>query len=213
MFPFKPMSPILTSKVPEGVEWCHQLKWDGVRMIARIQSRNVTLYTKNMRVVNDQFPELVGALKADVTRDCVLDGEAVVVEANGKRPDFYAILKRIRLVRESAITVAARTLPATYAIFDLLSVDERDIRDQPFSERNARLHELIPDRHERLLVTDTFDNGQALWAWVEEHRWEGVVSKKVSGKYRTGKLHRDWHKTKTANALRHGGDDERHASS
>lgn len=49
-----------------------------------------------------------------------------------------------------------------------------------------------------MLVTELYSDGRALWRWVQEQRWEGVVSKRLTAPYRPAKKHRDWFKTKTA---------------
>lgn len=195
MLPFKPMSPILVEHLPVGDEWRYQLKWDGIRIIAEIQGGKVTLYSKNMQIRNESFPELVSYL-AQIRHNCILDGEAVVIEPTKQRPDFHSILRRLRYKKGSVIELATRSLPVTYALFDLLSYKGVDIRSEKLRDRIDRLQQLVSNPSEQCIVTDLFEDGLTLWDWVQKHEWEGVISKKVDSFYRVGKKHSDWYKTK-----------------
>lgn len=192
---FKPMSPLLSDHLPIGEEWLYQLKWDGIRIVAEVQSKKVTLYSKNMQIRNDSFPELVQYLQ-QLEADCILDGEVVVIHPEKQRPDFHLILKRLRSKKSSTIEIATRYLPVTYVLFDILSLDGQDQCSKPFYERKENLQQLFPVKSNLVIVTDTFTEGDALWQWVNTQQWEGVVSKKAHSMYRFGKQHNDWFKTK-----------------
>ena len=81
--------------------------------------------------------------------------------------------------------------------FDLLALNGRDLREQSLEKRKARLHELV-ERFDcaGVLTSQTFADGQALLRAAEEHRLEGVVSKRRAAPYRSGPT-RDWQKVKT----------------
>jgi len=85
-----------------------------------------------------------------------------------------------------------------FVLFDLLYFESKDLRPLPYTQRHRKLMELIPPGHDRIFVTDLFEDGSALWNWVENHSWEGVVSKRLSSPYREDKKHSDWYKKKTA---------------
>lgn len=198
--PFLPMSPILIDQLPIGEEWRYQLKWDGLRIIAIKDSREITLLSKNMHNYNDTFPELVSYLQQTVSKDCIIDGEVVVVDPQKQRPNFHALLKRLRIKNKVRLEQYAQTLPITYALFDILSLNGQDVRRSAFQERNQLLRDLFPIPSQICIVTDTFTDGQALWNWVIENDWEGVVSKRSISRYHEGKKHNDWYKTKVIRA-------------
>jgi bifunctional non-homologous end joining protein LigD len=126
----------------------------------------------------------------------VLDGE--LVAWRGSEPYFPLVCRRV-LNRDMSI-------PLTFVAFDLLRADGQDLTDRPYIERRARLEEL--GLHGPAWTTsETFDDGEALYAPVCEHGLEGVVAKKRSGRYRSGE--RGWLKTKNPNYWRR--DDEREA--
>ncbi len=189
------MAPLLQDDLPVGDEWKYQLKWDGVRVIAVNRFGKVTLYSKNMQILNHSFPELVNYLQ-QIRINCILDGEAVVIEPTKQHPDFHSILKRLRYKKNAAPGLAIQQLPVTYALFDIISIRDKDLRSSKLTDRFAQLQELFPNRMEQCLVTDLFDHGEALLEWVKQHQWEGVVCKKANSLYREGKNHADWFKTK-----------------
>ncbi len=184
MLPFKPMSPILVNEIPRGEEWGHQLKWDGYRIIASVDHGKVKLYSKNMLISNGKYPGLVEAL-SELKATILLDGEAVILDPVTNRPSFAMMQHR------------GEHDQVQYIMFDLLQEGERDLRQLPFQERHERLHELAGGWGEPLFLTDLFEDGEALWRWVQANRWEGVVSKRLSSTYRHGKKHWDWFKRKT----------------
>ncbi|QAY68153.1 DNA ligase [Paenibacillus protaetiae] len=103
----------------------------------------------------------------------------------------------------AALTPEAETTPVPpgirYVLFDLLLDGGTDLRDLPFEQRYSRLlGKVAPVSDNRLFVAACYADGQALWNWVEEQHWEGVVSKRRTSIYRSGKKHRDWLKKKTA---------------
>lgn len=195
--PIEPMAPIICDELPSGEDWGYQLKWDGVRIVAELADGQVTLYSRRGLIKNNAYPELA-AMLAGVPGRMVLDGEAVVFDPAKGKPNFRLVLQRERLRQPAKIRDSAAALPITYVLFDLLELDGEDLRGESCADRHERLSALFPERQERLFVTDLFYDGAALWRWVEEQGWEGVVGKRLSSPYRTGKQHRDWYKKKTA---------------
>jgi len=201
ILPLEPMTPIRCERLPTGDEWGYQLKWDGVRIISHIDtSGSVHLYSRKMLGKNDVYPEIVALLQehlpAEVRRGgLVLDGEAVVFDPQLQRPVFQLVLQR---ERSQASRIVRQRWPAAYVLFDILYIDGEDLRSLPYLERHRRLSGLLPERKPSLFVSDLFTDGEALWRWVEEHDWEGVVAKRLTSPYRSGKKHSDWYKKKTA---------------
>lgn len=192
------MIPVRRSELPVGDDWGYQLKWDGVRLIAQLDHGAVRLYSRKLLPKNAIYPELVDTLARLPVR-CVLDGEAVVMHPVKGRPDFPSVLRR-----ERALAGGRRALAGTsgadllYVAFDLLQLDDHDLRELPYSERHKLLRELLPQPAGRLLAADLTTDGDALWQWVEASGWEGIVCKRLSSPYREGKSHRNWFKRKLA---------------
>ncbi|PZD95633.1 DNA ligase [Paenibacillus sambharensis] len=196
--PAEPMAPIREEELPLGSDWCYQLKWDGVRMLARLDGTGgVELYSKRMLVKNRTYPELAAMLDEASGRlgACLLDGELVYWD--GSRPNFQKVLQRERM-RGPGKQAGQDQHGLLYVLFDLLHDQGRDLRPLPYEERYRLLQQKWPKQAGMMLVTDMYDNGPALWQWVEQNSWEGIISKRRTSPYREGKKHRDWLKKKTA---------------
>ncbi|WP_310551174.1 ATP-dependent DNA ligase [Paenibacillus glufosinatiresistens] len=192
---FVPMSPILVPRLPAGPEWAYQLKWDGFRMIAAVQEGRAALWSKKMRPKGAVYPDLTKAL-ARLPGRLVLDGEAVILDPATGRPSFQQMQKRDKQQDPGAIAEAARRSPVQFVLFDLLYEQGEDLRGLPWEERNRRLQALAAGWGPPFFVADSLEDGAALWRWVEEHGWEGVIAKRRTSPYREGKEHGDWYKRK-----------------
>lgn len=183
--PRVPMAPVNSPHIPIGAKWRYQIKWDGVRTLARLDGHGgIELFSKRIEPRNDTFPEIVELLQPLRIGACVLDGE--IAYFDGTRPNF----QRVRLgVQKKKFD---RSL--IFVAFDLLYDNGTDIRQLPFSERFERLKKLMPEPKPRLLVSDLFDDGQALWDWLSEREWEGLISKHIDSPYVEGKGHEYWYK-------------------
>jgi bifunctional non-homologous end joining protein LigD len=197
MKPFVPMSPISSDRLPEGEEWVYQLKWDGYRILASIHGGQADLLSKKMLPQTGKFPELTTAFSR-IERSCLIDGEAVVMDPSTGKPSFQKLQQRLKFqLRGRSRPSTSERLPVQFIAFDLLELDGQDLRRMPFRERDRMLRELAAEWEPPLFTTDLFHNGAALWQWVQQHGWEGLVSKKLTSAYKEGKEHQDWFKKKT----------------
>ncbi|AOZ94049.1 hypothetical protein [Paenibacillus crassostreae] len=183
--PSIPMAPITSPNIPTGSEWGYQIKWDGVRTLVRLDGNGaVELFSRRLEPRNVTFPEIVTLLEPLKIGPCVLDGE--IAYFDGTRPNF----QRVRL------GVRKRTYDESliFVMFDILYDNYVDVRNLPFHERYRRLLAKFPTKDPRLFVTDLFEDGQALWDWLNEREWEGIISKRLDSPYTEGKKHKDWFK-------------------
>ena len=130
---------------PVGAGWVHEIKWDGYRFSAYVDAGTATIRTRNGYDWTTRFPAVAAALAALKLRSAVIDGEAVVLDEQG-RSSFAAL--QTDLERHTA----ARAV--MYA-FDLLHLDGEDLRAKPLGERRATLATLIPKRS-ALLMSDEY---------------------------------------------------------
>src|SRR5581483_5191357 len=95
-----PPSPMLASpgELPSGPGWAFEFKWDGVRAIAVVHAGKTRLFARSGAEITAAYPELAGV--GAHLDDSVLDGEVVVLDADG-RPSFQALAERMH-VREPA---------------------------------------------------------------------------------------------------------------
>ncbi|WP_238997968.1 non-homologous end-joining DNA ligase [Nocardioides limicola] len=179
----RPMLATPGDRVPVGDQWRHEVKWDGVRLLADVTAARLRLSTRNGNDATAGYPELAGL----VGRDLLLDGELVVL-IDG-RPSFAALQHRMHARDPRRVAVLARRHPAHFLVFDLLRLDGRELVDEPWHRRRALLEELdLAGVH----VPDVYEDGATLLAATAEQGLEGVVSKRVEARYQSGVRSRDW---------------------
>ncbi|KQO00728.1 ATP-dependent DNA ligase [Paenibacillus sp. Leaf72] len=183
--PSVPMAPITSSNIPQGPEWGYQIKWDGVRTLVRLDGLGrVELFGRRLEPRNHTFPEIVALLEPIRVGPCILDGE--IAYFDGVRPNF----------QRAKLGVRKRTPDdgLIFVMFDMINSNGEDIRKLPYKERFEKLKASFPEKTPRLFVTDLHSDGQALWNWLNEREWEGIISKRLDSPYMEGKKHQYWFK-------------------
>jgi bifunctional non-homologous end joining protein LigD len=176
-------------KAPAGDAWLHEIKYDGYRIQAAVSGDSVKLFTRMGLDWTGKFQPIADALAKLNLRDVLLDGEAAVAHANG-RTDFSSLQRSL----ENGVAKGV-----SYFVFDLLADGARDLRKTPLTERKARLEELLTKAKAPILVSPYFEGGgpDVLEAFREKGL-EGVVSKKASSTYQSGRTN-NWLKVKLVN--------------
>ena len=171
--------------VPAGDEWQHEVKWDGMRVLVDVRRGAARLFSRNENDATVSFPEL-----ADVsTDDALLDGE-VVVFADGA-PSFAALAERMHVSRADRARRLAERIPVTLLVFDLLRLGDRDLMDQSLSARREFL-ERLDLNHDRWQTPPVYADGPMLFDATYQQGLEGIVSKRLSSRYRPGLRSKDW---------------------
>ena len=182
-------------ELPIGDGWAYELKWDGMRIMARC-GPGLTLRSANGRDVTPSFPELAG-LPALVGVPAVLDGEAVVLDGDGQ-PSFGRLQNRMHVTAPSGALMAEH--PVVYLVFDLLELDGRSLVDLPYHLRRRLLRDLLDDgpvvRVPSSIDGATGSEGPALLELARQRGLEGVVAKRIDSRYQPGGRSRDWIKVK-----------------
>src|SRR6187399_3187537 len=104
---------------PEDGGWQYEPKWDGFRTLIFRDGDELILQSRDEKPMNRYFPELVEPLLEVLPERCVIDGEIVIVGANGL--DFEALLLRIHPAA-SRVKLLAKETPASYVAWDLLAI-------------------------------------------------------------------------------------------
>lgn len=157
----------LVDAVPAGDRWLHEMKYDGYRTLVSVGAGEARAYTRSGLDWSDRFPSiLMDAAKLKV-RSALIDGEAVVLDANGKS-SFQAL--------QGALKGAPATID--YFAFDLLELDGQDLTGLPLIERKKKLRAIVPPTSEHLRYSDHIQgNGEKLLNSFCQAGLEGVVSK------------------------------------
>ncbi|WEV76723.1 non-homologous end-joining DNA ligase [Janibacter cremeus] len=185
----RPMLATLTDTVPQGAEWVHEVKWDGMRVIVEAKGGTLTVTSRTGRDVTVAYPEL--APLAELYDDMVLDGELVAL-VDG-RPSFAGLTERMHVTNARRAATLAGSRPVTLMAFDLLRLLGQDLTAQPWSARRQLLEQLDIDGP-RWQVPPTHDDGRGLLAATAEQGLEGIVSKRRSAPYAAGRRSPDWRK-------------------
>ena len=183
----RPMLAMPATRVPAGADWVHEVKWDGMRVLADVADGRVTLTSRTERDVTIAFPELAGL--TDQFEDMLLDGEIVTIRAG--IPSFAALAERFNVTsHRRAMTLAAQT-PAILMAFDLLRLYGVDLTQRSLADRRATLERLeLAGPHWQ--VPPTFADGELLRDATRDQGLEGIVSKRLSSRYHPGLRSEEW---------------------
>jgi ATP-dependent DNA ligase len=165
--------------------WAYEPKWDGFRAVAA-NDTEPRLDSRKQRPLLRYFPELVRVV-GSLPPGCVVDGEVLVVDHD--RLAFDMLQSRIHPA-PSRIEKLSNEIPATLIGFDLLADRGEDLRLAPFSERRARLAELMIGLDDAWRLTPStvdVDQGQRWFDEFEAAGCDGIVAKHLDGAYIEGK--------------------------
>ena len=133
-----PVLPMLAKRVdelPSGGEWIFEPKWDGFRALVFRDGDEILIQSRDEKPLNRYFPDLLEPLSAALPKQCVLDGEIVIVTNNGL--DFDALQLRLHPAA-SRVKMLAQQTPASIVFFDLLCHKDRRSAGQSISRETPR---------------------------------------------------------------------------
>src|SRR6266508_2778566 len=148
-----------------------ELKWDGTRALAFVRN-GLRFQNRRLNFIEDRYPDL----KVHTRKDAILDGEIVVMK--GALPSFEKLQERERASGKINIEYLAKTLPATYIVFDILYVEDRVVMSDYIERRGVDYYNAVIARG-----------------------LEGIIAKHKQTRYYTGKRSKDWIKIKKKTTL------------
>ncbi len=181
---------------PGGAGWCHEIKFDGYRVQLRVEDGKATLRTRKGLDWTDKFKAI--AKEAGALPDVLIDGEIVALDSKGA-PDFSTL---------QAAIADGKTDPLIFFAFDLLFADGMDLRRLPLGERKAQLKQVLEARNgnaqgktkgtaKYIRYVEHFEaEGEEVMDSARQLSLEGIVSKKLSAPYHSGRSE-SWTKAKT----------------
>ncbi|MBO1538626.1 DNA ligase D [Pseudomonas sp. OA65] len=185
----KPELATLVESAPDG-EWLYEIKFDGYRVMARIENGDVRLLTRNGHDWTHKLPRQAEALAALGLESAWLDGEMVVANEEGV-PDFQALQNAFEAGSSGKIA---------YYLFDMPYLNGMDLRKVPVQERRAALAAVLePNESPLLRFSDAFEETpDALLNSACQMRMEGLIGKRVGSAY-VSRRSNDWIKLKCKN--------------
>jgi bifunctional non-homologous end joining protein LigD len=178
-----PMLCTLVKDPIESEEYIYELKWDGYRIISRVEGYVVRMNSRSGLDYTNKYPLIAEALQG-LGHDLMIDGEVVVLNEEGK-PDF-----------DTLQLYNGKRTPIRYCVFDLLYMDGKSLMDLPLYQRKELLEALVKE-DEIFLFSENFEDGKALYEKVLEDNLEGIVAKKNDSTYVPGARGYDWLKVPT----------------
>ena len=186
---FKPQLATLVDSVPTG-DWRYEIKFDGYRMLARIDAGKVGLFTRNGHDWTAKMPQQAAALAALGLESGWLDGEVVVPNEEGA-PDFQALQNAFEAGRSGSIL---------YYLFDMPYLNGMDLREVPLEQRRAALREVLGRSDSGLLrySEDFTEQADSILESACQMKLEGLIGKRVGSAY-VSRRSNSWVKIKCSN--------------
>lgn len=180
----KPMLATLLDEPFDDDDWQFELKLDGYRTLAYMQSGKVDLKSRNNLSFNKKFEPIRSALR-EWQIDAVVDGEVVVLDENGV-PDFSSI--RHWESRKQGQLV--------YYVFDLLWLDGISLMNEPLYLRREILRQLMPSSGAIRFSDHIDDIGKDFYDIAKKNNMEGIIAKKKDSPYIPDARTKNWLKIK-----------------
>jgi ATP-dependent DNA ligase len=185
--PVEPMLAKLAEEIPPAGTYLYEPKWDGFRAIVFRGEGELYLQSRDLRPLDRYFPELHDALLERLPPGCVVDGEIVIVTADGL--DFDALQLRLHPAA-SRVAKLAKETPSSFVAFDLLAVDGTSLMTTPQAERRTRLEHLLAKATAPLHLTPVTRDRELAVTWLERFEGaglDGVIAKPQDALYQPGK--------------------------
>ena len=179
--PVKPQLAKSAKELPEGEGWLYEPKWDGFRTIVFREGDDVYLQSRNGKPMNRYFPEIEPQVRKLAEERIVLDGELIVV-VDGIQ-EFDLLGQRIHPAK-SRVEMLSKEWPAAYVAFDVLAVGDEVLVELPYTERRARLEEIV-GKDQAVQLTPMTDDRDGAGTWLTGNS-EGVIAKQAAAQYCPG---------------------------
>ena len=176
----EPMLATLTDRPFSDPNWLFEIKWDGVRALARIENDALTLRSRTGVDMDKRYPELASLPDALAARQAILDGEIVALDTRG-HSDFELLQERMH-VRAPSESLLSR-VPVVYFVFDLLYCDGYDLRETPLLDRKQLLYRLLRTSEQFRYSDHQLEHGKELFGLAEQNGLEGIVAKRADSPY------------------------------
>jgi bifunctional non-homologous end joining protein LigD len=186
----EPMKAKLVEKPPATGDWIYELKFDGIRLVATKDDEKVSLLSRNQKDLSTRFPEIIDAVKDLPADECVLDGEVVALDEEG-RSSFQLLQAR---------EMEGQKSPVYFYAFDVLQLDGKNLVSLPLEARKNVLEKLCADAGDPIRYSGAIGgDANQLLNEVQRRGLEGIIGKLRNSVYEPGRRSGAWIKLKCVN--------------
>ncbi|HLC90530.1 MAG TPA: ATP-dependent DNA ligase [Candidatus Nanoarchaeia archaeon] len=176
-----------------------EAKYDGERVqIHKDKKGKITLFSRRLDTITQQFPDLVKELQKQVKGDdYILEGEIVAIDKEGNHLPFQTLMQRRR---KYDIEQYAQDIPVQVKLFDVLYDDGTTYLHEPYLQRQKKLASIVKKtKHITLterISTESIEELDEFFQNMLEEGYEGVIVKSHDGEYQAGTRGWNWIKWK-----------------
>lgn len=173
-------------------------KYDGERIQVHKQGSRITLYSRRLENITAQFPDIARAIMKSVrAKICILDSEAMAVDAKGSLLPFQILMRR---KRKYEVERFSAKIPVAIFVFDILYLNGKSLMNDSYEKRYDILKKNLKETKEVAFalrrICKELDCVEEIFNRTVENGGEGIVIKNIKGKYEAGKRGWNWIKWK-----------------
>jgi len=204
---FHPIQPMLALSVniPEEAieklgEACWEYKFDGIRIQVHKQNNEVKIYSRHLRDITKNAPEVVEIAKRIPYKEFIIEGEALVLKEDGTSYPFQVTMQRFSRTKE--VGQIKEKFPLSVFFFDCLYLDGRPLIDYPYEERRNILNKIVErDIIAPCIVSSNPEEIKRFFLQALRYRHEGLIAKSLNATYVAGHRGSNWLKLKAVKSL------------
>jgi bifunctional non-homologous end joining protein LigD len=186
---FLPMLPVTASGPLDSPEYGYEVKWEGLRLLAGCEGKELVAQTGTGQDARFWFPELTQIRAAAEPRWVLLDGE--IVQRNGDRIDPVGLQRRLQPRDSDDVIQLAAELPVAFMVYDILRIGDSWLLDVSWEERRDILLRAVSDTP-AIRISPAFPTGEDALRQARRCGLEAVLAKRLRGRYVPGEKTRDW---------------------
>ena len=188
-----PMLATLSETLPGGGKWVYEPKLDGVRALVYVSAGKVRIYSRNRKLLNDAYPELVEALGKAVRGDAVLDGEIAAFDPVSGLSSFSRLQQRMQL--RDPVRARRSLVDVSLYLFDCLYYEGIDLTGLALLDRKSVLQDVIWYDDAIHFTPHQAGGAEAMLEEACEQGAEGIIAKRAGSRYVSARS-TDWLKIK-----------------
>lgn len=189
---FLPQMAALVSRLPEGDRWISEIKFDGYRILARLDKGRVRLTTRRGQNWTEHFADIAREITRLPVENAVLDGEIVALDPGGTT-NFQKLQNFLK---------SGKQISLAYYVFDIPYYQNHDLTGVPLLERKNLLRELVRTYRERIPSVRYSEHvegsGERVFRAACAYGIEGMIAKGADSPYVQNRS-RAWLKRKCIN--------------